>query len=214
VPPKDFEPKTSPSPFAAGGPDLVWPIQTDNSKKVAVSYQDVRGKWHGKWGRHFATARKGDDGIRRHAGVDLFAHGGDVVLAMEDGEVLATLPFTDGTWAIYVRNDSGEIVNYGEVFKNSWKEFGLSSGVDTGQRVSRGQPIARVGVMGKDTSMLHLETIRGDMTTDDIRQGALRWFKGDPPPDGLLDPTQYLVRAQRKWFEDQMPPEPDGPLET
>lgn len=214
VPPKDFEPAPSDAPFAVGSAAPLWPIQTDNPKKIAVSYKDVRGKWHGKWGRHFGTTRKGEDGIRRHAGIDLKAHGGDVVLAMEDGEVLATLPFTDGTWAVYVRNDSGDIVNYGEVFKNSWKEFGLDSGTDTGQRVKKGQPIARVGVMGTDTSMLHLETISGDLTTDDIRQGELRWFKGDPPPYGLLDPSQYLVRAQRVWFESKMPPEPDGPLET
>ena len=212
--PKDFEPAESAAPFAEGDEDPLWPIQTDNSKKVKVSYRDVRGKWHGKWGRHFGTSRKGKTGIRRHSGIDLKAHGGDVVQAMEDGEVLAILPFTAGTWGVYVLHDSGHIVNYGEVSKSSWKEFAIESGIGTGQRVVKGQPLARVGVMGQDTSMLHLETLTKNTTAQEIRDGVLQWLKDAAAPEQLLDPSQYLVRAQRGWFERKSDEEPEGPLEA
>lgn len=214
VMPKDFEPAESAAPFAEGEDEPLWPIQTENPKKVKVSYRDVRGKWHGKWGRHFGTARTGKKGIRRHSGIDIKAHGGDVVQAMEDGEVLATLPFTGGTWAVYVLHDSGHIVNYGEVRKNSWKEFEIQGGIGTGQRVVKGQPLARVGVMGADTSMLHLETLAGDTEIQEIRNGVLQWPKGEDPPEPLLDPSQYLVRARHGWFADRMDDEPEGPLEA
>jgi len=200
VPPKDFEAAGTIVPFAKGAEDPLWPVLTQDKKKIKVSYKDVRGKFHGKWGRHFGTLRKGEHGIRRHAGIDLFANIGDIVVAMEDGTVISTLPFTDGTWALYVLNDTGEIINYGELKKGSWKQFGIDGGFYTTQRIKRGQPLGTVGA----TEMLHLETIKGDTTVDEIRKRQLQWPDGHPAPEQLLDPSQYLVTAQRLWFEHKL----------
>lgn len=206
IPPAALEPKKRTSrKMAEGGPRPQWPIRTKDEDKVKVSYQDVQDLWHGKWGRHFGSGRKGHDGIRRfHAGVDLFADDGDVVQAMEDGRIIAILPFHHGSYAIYVLHDSGIIVNYGEVEKNSWWDYGIESGVGTMQKVQAGQPLAKIGTMTKGSSMLHLETFTGDTEAKDIRQGEMRWVENEPAPENLLDPTRYLVRAQRVWFEDKM----------
>lgn len=210
-PPADLEPKVkTPVPFGAGGDNPQWPVDTEDDTKVLVSYEDVRGKWHGKWGRHFGTTRKSDSGIiRHHVGVDLFADDGDTIKAIEDGEIIAILPYHHGSWAIYIKNDTGDIINYGEIEKNSWSQFGIKRGIGTGQRVSAGQPIAKIGVMSKGSSMLHLEMFRGDTPLDDIRQGKLQWVEGESPNPDILDPTRYLVRAQRGWFNDRMPDGPD-----
>lgn len=211
IPPSQLEPKPRTSrEMARGGPRPQWPIRTDREQKVVVSYQaqdTPEGKrvFRGRWGNHFGAGRKGDDGGKQfHAGIDLPAEDGDVVQAMEDGEVLATLPFHHGSYAVYVKNDSGIIVNYGEVEKNSWWDFGIQSGVKTGQRVKAGQPIARIGVMEEGSSMLHLETFKGDTDIEDIRKGEMQWEPDKPAPDKLLDPSRYLVRAQHGWFDDMM----------
>jgi len=209
IPPGDLEPIGRGVTFARGGDDPLWPVETNNKKKVRVSYKDVRGKFHGKWGRHFKTLRKGKTGTRHHAGIDLFANVGDVVQAMEDGQVIAMLPFTEGTWALYVLHDNA-IVNYGELRRGSWKPFGVS----TGDMISRGQRLGTVG----STAMLHLETLKPDTTVQEIRDGELQWPIKTPPPEQLLDPTQYLVNAQRLWFErkleEELEPAPEGPPST
>lgn len=204
TPPWELEPKKRTSaPFAEGGPRPLFPLQSTDDQKLLVSYQDVRNFWHGKWGRHFGTSRSGDDGLKRlHSGIDLFGDEGDIVRSMEDGEILAALPFHHGTFAVYVLNDSGIIVNYGEVDPQSLDEFDIQRGTDTGQRVTAGQPIARVGKM-REESMLHLETYSEAATLDDIRQGKLRWPRNESAPPNLLDPSRYLVRAQRVAYEDK-----------
>jgi murein DD-endopeptidase MepM/ murein hydrolase activator NlpD len=195
VPPADLEPKPRTSrPLAEGGPNPLWPVLVKDERKVRVAYEDVHSIFHGRWGRHFGSSRKGSDGIQRfHAGIDLSAVPGDKVVAMEDGEVIAILPFHLGSWAVYVRNDSGIVVNYGEVEKNSWT-------VRVGDRVSAGQVLARIGTMYGGSSMLHLETYAPGTPVSDIREGEMRWTKDEPAPDSLLDPSRYLVRAQRTWF--------------
>lgn len=200
IPPAELEPKPTSVPFAEGGERPRWPLLTDAEDLVRVSYQDVRNLWHGKWGRHFGTGRKSGDERRHHVGVDLSANEGDTVVAMEDGEILGILPFHHGSYAIYIKNDSGDILNYGEVKKNSWWQYGIKSGIGTGQRVKAGQRLADIGVMKKD-SMLHLETYRHDTTMREIRDGQMKWQRDQEPPPKILDPTRYLVRAQRDWFD-------------
>jgi hypothetical protein len=69
------------------------------------------------------------------------------------------------------------------VIPASHKEFGVT----TGQRVKKGDKLGRIdGGYG----MLHLEVYRGDAT----RTANSRWWKDDPPPDGLLNPTNYIER--------------------
>lgn len=197
-------PRTS-RPMARPQDDLIWPVRTSDPKKVRVSYQDVREKWHGKWGRHFGASRKGDDGVKRyHAGIDLYAEKDDTVQAMAPGEIVGILPFHRGTYAVYVQHDEGPVVNYGEVEPDSWMDFGIRSGVNTGQRVEPGQPLARVGKMRK-SSMLHLETYRAGTPIEEIRQGKLRWVVGQPAPENLLDPTEFLLAAQNTWVAAHQP---------
>lgn len=200
TPEADLEPKQRTSvEFAEGGPRPSWPVDTDAKRKLAVSYEDVRGKFHGRWGRHFGAMRKRKDGTgqRHHAGVDLFGDPGDVVVATEPGKVIALLPFYKGTSAVYVETDSGLILNFGELEKQSWRNFGLK----VGDRVDPGDPIGRVGLSNDGSHMLHLETYEPFITIDEIRRGKMQWGAGDDPPDGLLDPTRYLVRAQRNKYE-------------
>jgi murein DD-endopeptidase MepM/ murein hydrolase activator NlpD len=204
TPPADLEPlQKTEVPFAAGGDKPRWPIADADDQKLRVSYEDVRGLWHGRWGRDFGATRKstnketGETYKRVHVGVDLFADDGDTVVAMEPGRVIATLPYYKGLGALYVRHDSGIIVNYGEIRMNSWKDFGIKTGIETGQRVIAGQPLAKVGLSNDGSHMLHVETFSPETTVDEIRAGEMRWVAGDPPPANVLDPTRYLVMARQ-----------------
>src|SRR5690606_13340370 len=151
-------------------------VLTSHSGRLVVSYWTAGGV-RGYSGLAFAASRMVVEGATKHAGVDLFARKGDVVVAPEDGRVLAILPFNAGTWAVYVRSllDDG-VVNLGEVEKLSWREFG----VKPGQTVHVGQPLARIGVQAKGSTMLHLETYGVDGVDDEtvvaaIRAGELSW---------------------------------------
>lgn len=210
TPPADLEPlQRTIVPFAQGASRPTWPLATTAPSKLRVSYEDVRGLWHGSYGRAFGASRKstnkatGETYRRIHVGIDLFADDGDTVLAMEDGEILATLPYYKGLGALYVKGDSGLIVNYGEIRMNSWKDFGIKTGVETGQRVTAGQLLARVGTASDGSHMLHVETFDPETTVDEIRQGEMRWLAGDEPPIHVLDPTRYLVLARQATLEDQ-----------
>ncbi len=206
LPPADLEPiaKTD-RPFAVGGDRPVWPLRTYDDAKLRVSYEDVREKWHGSWGRIFGAKRTStnDDGSkyhRVHVGVDLFADPGDVVVAPEDGEVIAALPFYKGTGAVYILTNSGIIVNLGEVAEGSWTKYGIPTGTKR-VPVHAGDAVAKVGRSDDGSHMLHVETYTPDTTTDEIRQGKMRWIAGEPGPANVLDPTRYLVRAQRVFYE-------------
>lgn len=150
--------------------------------------------------------------IRRHdihTGVDLYTKNQTPVRAVEDGEVLRSIPFTGSklghTWwldteALLVRGRSG-VVCYGEI----------TPLVQTGL-VKRGQVIGfvkqvlpddglRQGVPGHSCSMLHLELYSDlylpEETTDDLDRGIWRgWDHGEPKPSRLLDPTSYLLGAE------------------
>ncbi len=209
IAPSELVPKAkTEAAFAQGGPRPRWPLKTKAKRKLQVSYQDVRDKWHGRWGRHFGASRANKEGDKRiHVGVDLFADPGDEVVATEDGEILAILPFYKGTSAVYLLTDSGLIVNYGELEPSSWTKYGIRGGIGTQQRVSAGDTLARVGLSTDGSHMLHIETYEPTVSVDEIRQGIMRWPKGEPPPAGMLDPSEYLVRAQRVRYE-QMATEP------
>lgn len=194
--------------MAAGAPAPLWPISTTQAAKVVVPYRDVQKKWHGKWGRHFGSKRVSKDvGERHHAGLDLTADEGDVVRAMEPGFLLGIYPFHHGTWSLYVLQDSGIWVNYGEVGFKSWQEFGFPRQLAPGQmiRVDRGQPLGRIGRQSGGSTMLHLETYTPKASIPDIRAGRLRWLFDQPAPDALRDPTRMLIKAQRVWYGEEAP---------
>lgn len=212
VPPSDLEPvQRTRVPFAEGGLRPHWPLATDDPLKLKVSYQDVRDLYHGRYGRMFGASRKSTDEHgntykRVHVGVDLFADPGDIVLAPEDGTVIAALPFYKGLGALYLRTDSGLVVNLGEIEDGSWRKFGIGSGdleKKGGHRVVAGQPVAKVGTSNDGSHMLHVETYDNAATVDEIRQKKMRWLAGDDPPEKVLDPTRYLVRARQVQFEDR-----------
>lgn len=169
--------------FAIGGRP-IWPIHPSSrhASKYTVSYKDAAGSWHGRAARAF----KADRGSRHHAGMDLFANAGDVIVAPEAGTVVRRQTFYKGTGAMVLELDSGLAVVLGETAMGGAGEFGIT----TGTRVQRGQPLTRVGLSNDGSHMLHLETYRSGTTTNS------RWYKGDAAPPNLLDPTEWLLTAK------------------
>jgi len=208
-----FDPLSDPrfAPVDRGAPqsglpsNSTWPVLTSHSGRLVVSYWTAGGV-RGYSGRAFAAARLDGEGPRKHAGMDLFARGGDVVVAPEDGRVVAILPFNAGTWAIYVRSMLDDrVVNLGEVEKLSWREFG----VKPGQTVHVGQPLARIGVQTKGSTMLHFETYGVDGVSDEalvagIRSEKLSWSAEAEAPEWLRDPSGYLLTAARRSYQREL----------
>lgn len=192
LPVDTVRPKSLGVPFAEGIARPVWPLQTRHPRRGVVSYRGVDGKVRGNWARRFGAHREGRKGKRdrNHAGIDLFGHPGDPVLAIAEGTVTAVQKFHLGSWAVFV--DHGDVVvMYGEVAASSWKGLGVAVGTD----VRAGQPIATVACMVRDkegrcvSHMLHLETY-----VPGTRRN-LRWYAGEDPPPALRDPTLLLLRA-------------------
>jgi murein DD-endopeptidase MepM/ murein hydrolase activator NlpD len=167
-------------PFASGGACPRWPVVTN--KKHVVSYKTAGGAAVGNWARRFGA----DRGSRYHAGIDIYANAGDPIVAAEGGRVVAFRTFFHGTWALYLCTNSGITLNYGEIAKNSWREFGIQRG----SVVVKGQPLGRIGLMSGGSHMLHFETYRG--CVDRNRP----WYKAKGVPSTLLNPTKYLLRAR------------------
>jgi hypothetical protein len=121
---------------------------------------------------------------RWHAGIDLTgAVGGALVVSPEDATVVAVdRGWSSGSKAIFLRTDTGLFLVLGGVIKGSSKEFD----VEAGQLVKRGDSLGRVlGSYG----MIHFETYVADDRTKNSP-----WWKGQPPPPGLLNPTNYVER--------------------
>lgn len=126
---------------------------------------------------------------RWHAGVDLTgAKGGEIIAAPVEGEVIAVnAGWTDEAKALFLR--SGDIFYVLGGFKSgSHTEFGIKKG-DT---VKQGQKLGRVeGGYG----MVHFE-----MYFDPAhkRTTNTKWLTQDPPPDGLLNPTNVVEQMVGK----------------
>ena len=133
-------------------------------------------------------------GVKRkhhiHEGVDLYCPEGSVVQAVEEGVVVAVIPFTGtiasppspwwhDTWAVLVEGPSGVVV-YGEI----------ASRVMVGDPIVPGWSMGYVKQVlkedkGRPMSMLHLE-LHKPGTRD-----AYEWI--DKRPESLLDPTPFLL---------------------
>lgn len=171
-------------PFAQGLARPDWPVLTSHDRVGEVAYTDVNGENHGRRSRQFKASRA--NGARWHAGIDLFANAGDVVVATQSGRLVNGYNFLGTTDALLIQTDTGLVTLYGEIKDKSWKELGL----EIGDHVDKGQPIALVGVTPAGSSMLHFETyVRG--TTKNESWSQQRTL----PPPNLLDPTDYLLRA-------------------
>lgn len=197
-----FAPEYRGAPFAASPYDTAWPVATRSSARLVTSYRAKDG-FHGYSGRAFGAKRASDEGVQmEHAGVDLFAREADVVSAPEDGQILAVLPFHHGSWSVYLLTEDRRVLNLGEVEKFSWREFDVRPGDD----VTLGQPLARVARQKHGSTMIHFEIYDATAATDDeilgrIRSGGFQWLEGDPAPEGLLDPTAYLLTTAARTYQ-------------
>lgn len=152
--------------------------------------------------RHFSdnqtgiplSPHPGAFGVKRknhtHEGVDLYCPEGTTVSAVEDGVIVAVLPFTGehaglpwwkNTFALLVEGESGVVV-YGEIMPS--KSLLLGDGVSAGEHLGT---IARVlkNDKGRPMCMLHLE-----LHTPGARFTP-PWYEEKPPT--LLDPTPFLM---------------------
>lgn len=143
----------------------------------------------------FGAVRKHDV----HTGVDLYVPSEDLVLAVENGIVVAVENFTGPgagspwwlpTYAILVEGESG-VVAYGEV---------IPMGIKKGEMVLKGQILAHVSpvlpeekqrsdIPGHSRFMLHFELYEHGT------RETVWWNLGENKPPNLLDPTQKLMEA-------------------
>jgi hypothetical protein len=138
--------------------------------------------WSLGGGRPFGCAA--DKCERWHAGIDLTnAPDGALIIAPEDALVVGIdRGWSEGSKAAFLRTNTGLFLVLGGFKQGSHKEYGISSG----QQVRKGDKLGRVlGSYG----MIHLETYDG---REPHRQ--LRVVEDEPPPEGLLNPTNYVER--------------------
>lgn len=158
----------------------VWPVS------------GVRKVVHTHGGKSFGASRAA--GQRYHAGIDILAPKGATVVATDDGTLVAAQPFNGPkAHALLLQTDFGPVVLYGEVLPESWSDYGLK----LGDRVSKGQPIAKIGVNPGGSTMLHFEMYRAGTRSNQ------RWYPNMPPPPSLYDPTDYLAKAARGELEEE-----------
>lgn len=196
-----FAPLERLAPLAVPGQKAIWPVVTKHPSRWVTSSYTQDGKFRGVWGNHFGSARRLDDVRVNHVGVDLQARNNDLVVAPEDGRVIAVLPFFGDTNAVYLRTANANVVTLGEVAKGS----SAALGVKVGDVVAQGQPLAKVGKTPKGTSMLHVEIYDGSGISDDaivamIRDGKMQWPDKAPFPARVLDPSAYLVDAGHRSY--------------
>lgn len=163
----------------------IWPVSTDDPHRTNVAHRTSGGtaveevKEGASAFRHFGASREG--GVRYHAGVDLVAHSGDPILAMESGTVLGSIPGYVGLDAVVVDHPSVVAV-YAEISPHSLSKAGLHPGdvVEAGTVIGYGAT--------SSGTMLHLELWEKGHAPPSFTV----WRPGHPPA-GLLDPTAYLL---------------------
>ena len=159
--------------MAAGDAKPAWPLPTVTPKFAT---------WSLGGGRPFGCDAEKCE--RWHAGIDLTgAPDGAPILAPEDALIVGIdRGWSEGAKAAFLRTDSGLFLVLGGFKAGSHKEYGIAHG----QQVRKGDKLGRVlGSYG----MIHLETYgAGSRTANSV------WWKGEPPPDGLLNPTNYVER--------------------
>ncbi|HUJ26911.1 MAG TPA: M23 family metallopeptidase [Myxococcales bacterium] len=180
-------PKQVETALFAPATGVYWPVRNPKIHYGrTVSYVDSDGKKHGVApnGRDFLANRPVGTVQRFHAGIDVFADDGDIIVACEAGKVMNTYLFYKNVWCLIVQHDSGVVINYGEVKPESLKKYGMKKGV----RVQPGQPIAQAGRMTSD-AMLHFETYPSGTTANvSIKQAE----KAKKLPL-IFNPTAYLI---------------------
>ena len=183
-------PRTNaPAGFADPISGRFWPVRTRSSYGRAVAFIGEDGKSYGggpasdpTGQRHFFAPRQNDDDRWYNGGVDLYADFGDAVVAAEEGTIALFEPLYSGVHKLLVRCASGLVIHYGGVDPESLKTLGLQ----VGDLVRAGQPIAQVGRMDGGQPMLHFETYPPGAT--DVAA-----LLGPGNLGSFLDPTAYLL---------------------
>lgn len=139
----------------------------------------------------FGDTRKHDV----HTGIDLYCKEDTEVFAVRGGVVVNIVWFTgrytdppsdwwNDTQAVLIESEDGEgVFCYGEILP--------SDRLQVGSHVTEGEVIGRVKTVlrknkGRPMTMLHFEMYKKG-TTEPV------WWKlGEPQPDVLLDPTEFL----------------------
>lgn len=120
-----------------------------------------------------------DDCVRWHAGIDLTGvKAGDEVVACEDCEVVSTGLWSHNTNFVLVRNTTSMAL-YGGLRKPLPAK---------GTFIEAGK---RIGEMGVGYSTLHFELYE----LDPERKTNSRWYIDQDPPEGLLNPVNYIQTA-------------------
>ena len=159
--------------MAQGDPKPAWLLPT-----VAPKF----APWSLGGGRPYGCAA--DKCERWHAGIDLTgAKDGALIIAPEDALIVGIdRGWSEGSKAAFLRTNTGLFLVLGGFKQGSHKEYGIT----TGQQVRKGEKLGRVlGSYG----MIHLETYEAEQRTANSV-----WWKSEPPPDGLLNPTNYVER--------------------
>lgn len=140
----------------------------------------------------FGAIRKHDI----HTGVDLYCAEGQPVQAVEPGTVVAILQFTGANAGSFWWRDTNAVMVEGDEHVVLYGEIAESPGLTVGMTVRAGDVIGEVvRVLRQDrglpTTMLHLELYaRG------VRE-PVWWKLEESQPTGLLDPTEWLLGAER-----------------
>jgi len=175
-----------PPPPVPTGP-IAWPLERP---AASLRYSDKLGA---------QRPHKGPP-VRHHAGIDLAAAYGEVVRAMVPGRVLTTFGWQGkGADAIVVGNKDAAIL-YGAVAPNSWTFYG----VEVGDDVEAGQPIAAIGRYPDGSTMLHISAHAPKTRDPD------QWWWGKMPPADLRDVRVYLDAAIEATRAPSKPPAKGG----
>lgn len=159
--------------IAQGDPKPAWPLP-DVKPKFAT--------WSIGGGRPAGCTL--ETCARWHAGIDLTgAPDGARIVAPEDAVVIGIdRGWSEGSKAAFLRTGTNLFLVLGGFKAGSHKEFGVA----TAAKVKKGQPLGRVlGSYG----MIHLETYNAEG-----RSANSVWWKTEPAPSGLLNPTHYVER--------------------
>ena len=150
---------------------LVWPVPG----------------WERKYSYHVGARKFGatrENGMRKHAGCDLYAPLGSKVLAITHGRVVSVYRFYGETFAIEVDHGAFGYVRYGEIKPDS--------SIKAGSLVEAGAEIGTVALIkghGKIHPMLHLEMYAGKAAGPLSLRHSKNSFKRR---SDLIDPTKTL----------------------
>ena len=143
---------------------------------------------------------------KNHDGVDFgyysLLHRGMPVCAIDDGVVIYNRYQSTGGYVIHIRHNNGTVSEYGHLKKNSQK-------VLEGDKVKKGQMIARMGATGKVTGMhLHLGLYKGTKINYSNRKNWLDPLKYINVYDGQTENNKSKGKIKHTKHAQGIPSEP------